>query len=123
MGGKRKINRALRQGGTQMMGRCLVYNINSPLVTLADLPEAARVLIGNTASQRQAAYRLLPAQIQKALRDTERAARRLDHATPIQTRRHDPILVDNLLFQVENLTALVKRLLPHQEVCGDRNKI
>nr|DAW73754.1 MAG TPA: hypothetical protein [Bacteriophage sp.] len=119
----RQINRGLRQDDTQKMDICLVCSISFPSATSTAQPAARRVQAGNTASQHQAAYRLLPAQLRKAVRDTERVARQLDHATPIQTRKHDPALVDNLLYQVENLTALVKRLYPHQEECGGRNKI
>ncbi|MDE6065233.1 MAG: hypothetical protein K2G27_00230 [Duncaniella sp.] len=125
MNGKRysRINRGLRQDGIQMMGRCLVYNINFPSVTLAALPEAVRVQVEETVSQRQAAYKRLLEQYHKALRDTERVARQLDRAIHTQTRIPERVLVDNLLFQVENLTALAKRLYPRQEECGVRNKI
>ena len=119
----RRVNRDLRQDGIQMMGRCLVYSIGSPSVTLTALPEAARVQVEKTASQRQAAYKRLLEQYHKVLRDMERVARQLDRAIHTQTRIPERVLVDNLLFQVENLTALAKRLYPRQEGYGVRNKI
>ena len=105
------------------MGRCLVYNINSPLVTLADLPEAARVQVEKTASQRQAAYMQTLEMVQSQLPTLHRLIRRLAHANGKRTKAYDPIFVEALIFQTENLTALVERLLHHQGECGDRNRI
>ncbi len=125
MGRKRnhQVNRDLRQDGIQMMGRCLVYNINSPLVTLADLPEAARAQVENTASQHQAAYRQTLGMVRSLLPTLRRLTRRLGHANGMRTKVYDPIFVEALIFQTENLTALVGRLLHYQEECGGRNKI
>lgn len=119
----RSINRDLHQDGIQMMGRCLVYNINSPLVTLADLPEAVRVQVRDKRTENQSAYMQTLGMVQSLLPTLHRLTRRLAHSSGARTKVYDPVFVEALIFQTENLTALVKRLLPHQEVCEDRNKI
>lgn len=61
--------------------------------------------------------------VQSLLPTLHRLTRRLAHSNGARTKAYDPIFVEALIFQTENLTALVERLLHYQEECGDRNKI
>ena len=61
--------------------------------------------------------------VQSQLPTLHRLIRRLVRANGGRTRVYDPIFVEALIFQTENLTALVERLIQYQEGCGDRNRV
>lgn len=92
-------------------------------MTLADLPEAARAQVRDTRTENQSAYTQTLGMVRSLLPTLHRLTRRLGHANGMRAKVYDPIFVEALIFQTENLTALVERLLHFQEECGGRNKI
>ncbi|GEM_PF-6904495 len=61
--------------------------------------------------------------VQSLLPTLHRLTHRLACSNGKRTKVYDPIFVEALIFQTENLTALAERLLHYQEGFGDRNKI
>ena len=88
----------LRQGGTQNRQICTFAKRGSASSISATQQSAGYVPNGNAEIESEELKHLL-----QTIRVVKHLVRVQDQSTPIRLRKYDPILLDSLLYQIENL--------------------